>query len=211
MNSRIYIIDACALIDASKNYPLSKKTFQSIWDKIAEMFEEGTLMSSAEIFDEVKDKDISDWLKSYKSSFVPIDESIQKTTKEILEKFPNMIICLDGELGSGKTVFTKGIANALGIKETITSPTFTIIKEYDGELPLYHMDVYRLDGNTEGVGIEEYFTKGGVVVIEWAETIKDILPDERLEIKFKIVDENKRVLVLTPYGKKYEDLCEAVL
>ncbi len=127
------------------------------------------------------------------------------------EKFPNMIICLDGELGSGKTIFTKGIADALGIKETITSPTFTIIKEYDGELPLYHMDVYRLDGKTDGIGIEEYFNKGGVVVIEWAHTIADILPKERLDIKFKIVDENKRVLILTPYGKKYEDLCEAVL
>lgn len=127
------------------------------------------------------------------------------------EKFPNMVICLDGELGSGKTVFTKGIAMALGIKENITSPTFTIIKEYDGELPLYHMDVYRLDGNTEGTGIEEYFTKGGVVVIEWSETIKDILPKERLDIKFRIVDENKRVLILTPHGKQYEELCEAVL
>jgi len=126
-------------------------------------------------------------------------------------KFPNMIICLDGELGSGKTVFTKGIANALGIRETITSPTYTIIKEYQGELPLYHMDVYRLDGKTDGVGIEEYFSKGGVVVIEWSDTIKDILPDERLHIKFRIVDENKRVMVLTPYGNKYEELCEAVL
>lgn len=127
------------------------------------------------------------------------------------EKFPNMVICLNGELGSGKTVFTKGIANALGITETITSPTFSIIKEYEGELPLYHMDVYRLDGNYEGVGIEEYFTKGGVVVIEWADTIKDILPNERLDIKFKVVDEDKRVLVIKPYGKQYEDLCEAVL
>ena len=127
------------------------------------------------------------------------------------EKFPNMIICLNGELGSGKTVFTKGIANALGIKESITSPTFTIIKEYEGELPLYHMDVYRLNGNVEGTGIEEYFTKGGVVVIEWADTIKDILPEERLDIKFKVVGENTRVLVLKPYGKKYEELCEAVL
>ena len=73
------------------------------------------------------------------------------------------------------------------------------------------MDVYRLDGNTDGVGIEEYFTKGGVVVIEWSDTIKDILPEERLHIKFKVVDENKRVLKLTPYGQKYEELCEAVL
>lgn len=127
------------------------------------------------------------------------------------EKFPNMIICLNGELGSGKTVFTKGIANALGIEESITSPTFTIIKEYEGELPLYHMDAYKLDGNYEGVGIEDYFTKGGVVVIEWADTIKDILPEERLDIKFKVIGENKRVLVLKPYGKVYEELCEAVL
>ena len=129
------------------------------------------------------------------------------------EKFPNMIICLNGELGSGKTVFTKGIANALGIKESITSPTFTIIKEYEGELPLYHMDVYRLNGNVEGTGIEEYFTKGGVVVIELADTIQDILPEERLDIKFKIVEgnENTRVLILKPHGQKYEELCEAVL
>lgn len=127
------------------------------------------------------------------------------------EKFPNMVICLDGELGSGKTIFTKGIANALGITESITSPTYSIIKEYDGELPLYHMDVYRLDGNTEGVGIEEYFNKNGVVVIEWASTIKNILPKERLDIKFKVIDENKRLLILTPHGKKYEELCEAVI
>lgn len=127
------------------------------------------------------------------------------------EKFPNMIICLDGELGSGKTIFTKGIAKSMGITETITSPTFTIIKEYDGELPLYHMDVYRLDGNTEGIGVEEYFEKGGVVVIEWASTIKDILPSEYLHIKFKVVDENKRALIITPHGTKYEELCEAVL
>ncbi len=127
------------------------------------------------------------------------------------EKFPNMVICLNGELGSGKTMFTKGIANALGINETITSPTFTIIKEYDGELPLYHMDVYRLDGKVDEFELEEYYHKGGVVVIEWADTIKDYLPKERLDIKFVVAGENKRVLVLTPYGKKYEELCEAVL
>lgn len=127
------------------------------------------------------------------------------------EKFLNMIICLNGELGSGKTLFTKGFAQALGIKDNITSPTFSIIKEYNGELPLYHMDVYRLDGDTSGVNIEEYYTKGGVVIIEWADTIKDILPKERLDIKIKILDENKRIFVITPYGKKYEELCEAVL
>lgn len=139
-------------------------------------------------------------------------ETIELAQNFESEKFPNMIICLDGELGSGKTVFTKGLANGLGIEENITSPTFTIIKEYlYGELPLYHMDVYRLDGNTDGIGIEEYFKKGGVVVIEWSKTIKDILPEERLEIKFKVIDENKRLLIITPYGKQYEELCEAVL
>ena len=128
------------------------------------------------------------------------------------EKFENMVICLDGELGSGKTVFTKGIAQALGIEESITSPTFNIIKEYTtGEMPLYHMDVYRLDGNTDGIGIEEYFTKGGIVVIEWAKTIESILPKERLDIKFKIIDEDKRALIIVPHGTKYEELCEDVL
>ena len=78
-------------------------------------------------------------------------------------------------------------------------------------MPLYHMDVYRLDGNVDGIGIEEYFTKGGIVVIEWSDTIKDILPAERLDIKIKVIDEDKRNLIIEPHGKQYEELCEAVL
>ena len=120
-------------------------------------------------------------------------------------------LSLNGELGSGKTMFVKGIANALGINEVITSPTFNIIKEYEGELPLYHLDVYRLDEASNDIGIEEYFSKGGIVVIEWAENIKDILPEERLDVKIKVLGENKRSLVFKPYGQKYEELCEAVL
>ena len=127
------------------------------------------------------------------------------------EKFPNMVICLIGDLGSGKTVFVKSFANSLGIDEHITSPTFNIIKEYtDGELPLYHMDVYRLEDAKEDIGLEDYFELGGITIIEWADMIRDRLPDERLEIKFKIIDENTRVLVLTPYGRQYEEICEAV-
>ena len=127
------------------------------------------------------------------------------------EKFSNMVICLTGDLGSGKTIFVKSFAAALGIKEDITSPTFNIIKEYtDGELPLYHMDVYRLEDVKEDIGIEDYFEKSGVTIIEWADMIKDKLPEERLEIKFKIIDENTRVLVLTPYGKIYEDICGVI-
>ena len=139
-------------------------------------------------------------------------ETMELAEKIMSKKFPNMIICLDGDLGSGKTVFTKGVANALEISEVITSPTFTIIKEYlDGLLPLYHMDVYRLNGNVDGIGIEEYFIKGGIVIIEWSSTIKDILPNERLDIIIRTDNENKRTLVLEPHGKKYEELCEAIL
>ena len=128
------------------------------------------------------------------------------------EKFPNMVICLNGELGTGKTVFVKGFAQALGIDETITSPTFNIVKEYDmGELPLYHMDVYRLDEKKDSIGITDYFTKGGVTIIEWSDMIEEDLPSERLEIKFKFVDENTRVLIFKAYGKIYEDVCNSVL
>ena len=128
------------------------------------------------------------------------------------EKFDNMIICLIGELGSGKTVFTKGFAGARGIEENITSPTFNILKEYkSGEKDLYHMDVYRLEGDTSELGLEEYLKKDGVVIIEWADMIASELPEERLEIRFKITGEEKRSLTIIPYGEKYEDLCEEVL
>ena len=128
------------------------------------------------------------------------------------EKFPNMVICLYGDLGSGKTVFSKGFAQALGIDEPVTSPTFNIIKEYTtGEMPLYHMDVYRLDGKVDDLGIEDYYNKNGVTIIEWSDTIKDYLPSERLVIKFKVIDENTRTLTLVPYGRVYEDICEAIL
>ena len=73
------------------------------------------------------------------------------------------------------------------------------------------MDVYRLEGNSDNALIEEYFNKGGVVIIEWANMVKDILPEHRLDIKIKIIGENSRVFTIVPHGKKYEDLCEAVL
>ena len=126
------------------------------------------------------------------------------------EKFPNMVICLYGELGSGKTVFAKAFGHSMGIDD-VTSSTFNIIKEYNGELPLYHMDVYRVSDNIENLGIEEYFEKGGVTIIEWADLIKDYLPEERLDIKFKVIDENTRVLVLRPHGEEYIRVCEDIL
>ena len=146
--------------------------------------------------------------------YTSYDESETLNLAENIESehFPNMVICLNGDLGSGKTVFTKAFARALGINDSITSPTFNIIKEYNtGELPLYHMDVYRLEGNVKELGIEDYFNKGGVTIIEWANMISDYLPEERLDIKIKVVDENTRVFVFTPHGKVYEDIVEGVL
>ena len=147
----------------------------------------------------------------YKITTKNEEETIELAQNIESEKFPNMVICLRGDLGTGKTVFTKGIAQALGISEVITSPTFNIIKEYDGELPLYHMDVYRLDGKVDDLGLDEYYKKGGIVVIEWADMIEDYLPEERLDISIKAVDEDVRVLKITPHGDKYEEICEAIL
>ena len=128
------------------------------------------------------------------------------------EKFPGMVICLSGELGSGKTVFTKAFANSLGITESVTSPTFNIIKEYpNGELPLYHMDVYRLEGDVKELGLEEYFDGDGVTIIEWADMIEEVLPKERLDINIKVTGEDSRIFILRPHGKVYEDICEAIL
>ncbi len=148
----------------------------------------------------------------YKYTSRSVDDTLRIAENIESEKFPNMVICLIGELGSGKTVFTKGFANALGIEETITSPTFTIIKEYlNGELPLYHMDAYRLEETDSDIGINDYYKKGGVTIIEWADIIEDQLPKERLTIKFKVIDEDTRVLVFEPIGEEYVKLCDSVL
>ena len=150
-------------------------------------------------------------MDEYKLTMRSEEDTIYLAQNIESEKFPNMVICLYGELGSGKTVFAKAFGHAMGI-DGVTSSTFNIIKEYNGELPLYHMDVYRLeDDNIDNLGIDEYYTRGGVTIIEWADLIKDYLPEERLDIKFKIIDENTRVLILRPYGEEYERVCEDIL
>ena len=148
----------------------------------------------------------------YKYTSRSIDDTRELAENIESEKFPGMVICLNGELGSGKTLFVKAFASALGIQDDVTSPTFNIIKEYlDGEMELYHMDVYRVEDNYESVGIEDYFKKKGVVIIEWADMISDILPEERLDINIQIAGENSRVLTLVPHGEKYEEVCSSVL
>ena len=115
-------------------------------------------------------------------------ETVELAENIEAEKFSGMVICLNGDLGSGKTLFTKGFAASLEIDETITSPSYTIIKEYfSGEMPLYHMDVYRLEKSPESVGLTDYFGRDGIVIIEWADMIQEYLPEERLEINEHLV------------------------
>ncbi len=104
-----------------------------------------------------------------------------------IKALPGQVYCLSGDLGVGKTVFTRGFARGLGIDEHITSPTFTIINEYEGRLPLYHFDVYRVADPEEMdyIGCDEYFFGNGVCLIEWAELIEDIIPENAVWIKIE--------------------------
>jgi len=124
--------------------------------------------------------------------------------------FSGAVITLEGEIGAGKTTFTKGIALSLHITKIVNSPTFTIIKEYVGDLPLYHMDVYRITNDLEDLGFDEYFYSDGVTVIEWATHIQKQLPPERLEIIISVTGETSRLFEISPIGKKYEQLCEVL-
>ncbi|EOU2213631.1 tRNA (adenosine(37)-N6)-threonylcarbamoyltransferase complex ATPase subunit type 1 TsaE [Listeria monocytogenes] len=122
------------------------------------------------------------------------------------------VILLEGDLGAGKTTFTKGLGEGLLIPQMIKSPTFTIIREYKkGGLPLYHMDVYRLeDTSADELGLEEYFYGAGVSVVEWAQFVREDLPEEYLEIKLFHIDENTRKIVVKPVGQRYEQLAMEV-
>jgi tRNA threonylcarbamoyladenosine biosynthesis protein TsaE len=127
-----------------------------------------------------------------------ITESVGETRKlgaRIAKKLdPGKVVCLIGELGTGKTSLTQGIARGLGIKNWLTSPTFIIINEYKGKLPLYHFDLYRLGREEEllDLGYEEYFYGEGVTVIEWAEKIRPLWPENRVEIYLESVSKNTR-------------------
>lgn len=108
------------------------------------------------------------------------------------------IVCLTGDLGAGKTTFTKAFALGMDIAEHITSPTFTIIQEYDGKIPLYHFDVYRIDDplELEEIGYEEYFFGKGVTIIEWADMIRDLIPEESLWIEIRTENPITRKVII---------------
>lgn len=121
------------------------------------------------------------------------------------------VLVLEGDLGAGKTTFTKGLAKGLGVKRVVNSPTFNIIKEYKGRLPLYHMDVYRLAESEEDLGFDEYFYGEGVTVVEWAHLIEQFLPTSLLKISLFHAGNDTRRVVLEPNGDRYIRLCEELL
>lgn len=123
---------------------------------------------------------------------------------------PGDVIALEGDLGAGKTTFTQGLAKGLGVKGIVNSPTFTIIKEYSGTVPLYHMDVYRVEDEWEELGFDEYFYGEGVTVVEWASMIRQAMPAALLNIYIKRLGQDDREIRLTPQGERYVRICEGV-
>ncbi len=139
-------------------------------------------------------------------------EETQKLGEELGRRLPpGSVVALTGQLGSGKTTLVQGIGKGLGIRPLIKSPSFVIIHEYSGSVPLYHFDLYRIAHQEEIVflGYEDYFyQKKGIVVIEWAEKIEDLLPAEYLKIELEIVDLSKRKIGLRAYGSFYGKVIE---
>ena len=123
---------------------------------------------------------------------------------------PSTLVALIGELGSGKTTFTKGLSLGLGIKsaDMVVSPSFVLLKEYKGKIPLYHFDLYRLNKiqDLEQLGYEEYFYGNGLNVVEWAEKAEELLPEDYLKVELSHRKINERLIKITSVGRKYKDL-----
>ena len=117
-------------------------------------------------------------------------------------------ILLHGDLGAGKTALTKGIAQGLAVNATVNSPTFTIVKVYQGRLPLYHIDAYRLSNRTDDIGLEDLIFGEGVTVIEWPEYAKQWIPSSYLSISITYIDETSREFVIDAVGDLYRKLLE---
>lgn len=147
-------------------------------------------------------------MKKIKSNNEQESMEIAKKIAQLVQA--GMTILLEGDLGAGKTTFTKGIGEGLGIQRIIKSPTYTIVREYrDGRLPLYHIDLYRLEeAEVSDLALDEYFEGEGLSVVEWPSVSPEDLPTEYLEISLEreLDDLNKRTIYLKAKGKKYEGL-----
>ncbi|HHV06593.1 MAG TPA: tRNA (adenosine(37)-N6)-threonylcarbamoyltransferase complex ATPase subunit type 1 TsaE [Firmicutes bacterium] len=140
-------------------------------------------------------------------------KSVEETEKighklgELAE--PGMLILLTGDLGAGKTAFARGVGRGLGVKGPVTSPSFTLVEEHHGRIPLYHMDVYRLHSPEEliDIGYEEYVDSEGICLIEWGDLVREMLSAEHLEIKISGVGA-ERTITFLPYGAYYKRLVE---
>jgi tRNA threonylcarbamoyladenosine biosynthesis protein TsaE len=118
---------------------------------------------------------------------------------------PGSVLVLDGDLGAGKTAFSQAFARAFGVEEHVNSPTFTIIKEYEGRLPFYHMDVYRLsEDEADELGLDEYFYGEGVTLVEWGSLIDELLPEARLHLFMEVLDADERHIYIYGQGAPYE-------
>ncbi len=123
------------------------------------------------------------------------------------------VIALTGELGCGKTLLTKGICEGLGVPgRTVNSPTFVLVNEYRGRLPVFHLDLYRLGSEADVVelGITDYFSRAasGVMIIEWAEKIPDLLPQDKLFVEFDRLSARKRRIAMTADGERFRDIIQ---
>ena len=147
-----------------------------------------------------------------------MDTCITKSAKDTIElgkrlgnhAKPGMIFTLYGDLGAGKTCLTKGIALGLDINKTINSPTFNILKIYEGNLTLNHIDAYRLEGLDQDLGFEEQIDGEGLTVIEWPQYIYNIIGNEYLEITININEDNSRTFSFMPKGDQYKTLLEEI-
>jgi tRNA threonylcarbamoyladenosine biosynthesis protein TsaE len=124
-------------------------------------------------------------------------EETERAGFELSKKLnPNDVVALYGELGAGKTCFVKGVARGLNVSLPAKSPSFTVINEYPGKIPLFHIDFYRMEKSAEieDIGWMEYFDTGGIVIIEWAERVKNMLPPARIDVYLGVLDDNARRL-----------------
>lgn len=125
------------------------------------------------------------------------------------------VVALSGELGAGKTTLIKAICKGAGIPDDIvvSSPSYTLVNEYDGKIPVYHFDFYRLEGakDIHELGYDEYLDGDGISLVEWADIAPEIIPPEHLELKIDIRGESERKLTLTARGKSYEKIVDSLL